>query len=323
MSRARTLVVRIGVALAATAILVYALDTDEILAALSRLSPMVAFVAAFMIFVGIALSAVRWDFLLRRLGVVLSRRSVLRMTFVGMLSSLGLPSAHGGDVVRGIMLYSTKRARFDLVVSSLLADRVYGVISIGVVALPGAAALFLQSGGTGAGWGLITVSVVALLLVPLLPWLFLAAVSVSDWMVLRIFRNRGARIAGSIRDTLAGLRGCFESRRTVAPSLLISIVVHVLAIVAALALGASMSIQISSLAYFAIVPAVWIMTMLPISIGGLGVREASFALLFAVFGAEPEEGMALGAAVSAAGILGILMGGAVLLVLPGDPKPAA
>ncbi len=303
--------------------LVYALDTGVILTALGRLNPLVAVGASFMIFVGIALSAVRWDFLLRRLKVVLPRRSVLRMTFVGMLSSLGLPSAHGGDVVRGVMLYSTKRASFDLVVSSLLADRVYGVISIGVIALPGAMVLFLQNGGTSAAWGLVGVSVVALLLIPLLPWVFVAAVSLTDWMVSRFYRGRGAGIASGIRDMLAGLLGCFQSRRTVAASLSLSILVHLLAILAALSLGASMSIQIPSLAYFAIVPAVWITTMLPISIGGVGVREASFALMFAVFGADPEEGIALGAAVSATGILGILMGGAVLLVLPGDPAPAA
>jgi hypothetical protein len=71
-----------------------------------------------------------------------------------------------------------------------------------------------------------------------------------------------------------------------------------------------------------IVPCVYLLEMLPLSAGGIGVRETAFSALFMSFGLPPEQGLALGLLVSA---MRYLLGGlgAFAFLIPVDPAPDA
>jgi hypothetical protein len=59
---------------------------------------------------------------------------------------------------------------------------------------------------------------------------------------------------------------------------------------------------------FALSPLVWFVTLLPISVGGLGVREAGFITIFALVGTSKEEAVLLSlgtyAGLTAIGVVG-------------------
>ena len=66
-------------------------------------------------------------------------------------------------------------------------------------------------------------------------------------------------------------------------------------------------IEISFSACVALVPLVWLITLLPVSIGGIGLREASFALLLGTVGIGTEESLLISLGTYAA----LLVSGAV------------
>ena len=78
-------------------------------------------------------------------------------------------------------------------------------------------------------------------------------------------------------------------------------------------IGLSIGIDLSLLAYFAIVPIVVVVTNLPISLGGIGLREGAAVALLMQFGVDQSLATA-----NAMGYLGVLLvtslpGGLVLL----------
>jgi uncharacterized membrane protein YbhN (UPF0104 family) len=71
----------------------------------------------------------------------------------------------------------------------------------------------------------------------------------------------------------------------------LSILVHVLAVVIAWCVVQSITAPVVFGQIFQLVPPVMLITMLPISIAGWGVREASMALAFGYAGLLPNEGV--------------------------------
>ena len=59
-------------------------------------------------------------------------------------------------------------------------------------------------------------------------------------------------------------------------------------------MGKGIGIHVSPVFYFAILPIVNIMTMIPITFSGIGIREGAFVYFFGLKGIEPEPALALG-----------------------------
>jgi hypothetical protein len=75
----------------------------------------------------------------------------------------------------------------------------------------------------------------------------------------------------------------------------LSLVTHVVAILAIFALGRAVGDQIGLKTYATLLPLVWMLSMLPIAIGGLGVREAGFVALFSSAGMPEATATAVAA----------------------------
>jgi hypothetical protein len=55
----------------------------------------------------------------------------------------------------------------------------------------------------------------------------------------------------------------------------------------------SISLQISFFAFVITIPLVWIVTMAPVSAGGMGVKEGMFVLLFSNLGVSPAHALVI------------------------------
>jgi hypothetical protein len=54
-----------------------------------------------------------------------------------------------------------------------------------------------------------------------------------------------------------------------------------------------LNLEASFFAFLTLVPIVWIFTMVPISLGGIGIREVSFAFLLSIIGIAREESLVI------------------------------
>jgi hypothetical protein len=78
--------------------------------------------------------------------------------------------------------------------------------------------------------------------------------------------------------------------------------------------GVTLGLPVPVSTIFALAPLVWFVTLLPLSVGGLGVRDAGFAAVFAWAGVPLEHSVSLSLG-TYAGLVAIGVAGAIWLLL--------
>ena len=102
----------------------------------------------------------------------------------------------------------------------------------------------------------------------------------------------------------------------------LAISVQILMIVTNIAAARAMGLSISGLALFTAIPITAIITALPVSINGLGVREVAYAGLLSYFGIAPEEAVALSLVMTATIVGWSLIGGLLYVSVSGSGHQA-
>jgi glycosyltransferase 2 family protein len=233
----------------------------------------------------------RWGVLLGPQGINLGHRRLLSSYLVATFFNNFLPSNIGGDVIRIRDTAGPAQSR-TLAATVVLIDRAIGLMGLVLVAAVGATA------AAGAG-GARTV--------PVLPsWLwagFLLATLVSAPAVLApagvgrllqpltVFHPEwvGGRIT-RITDALARFR---ERPMSLVNAFAGAVLVQALLVVFYTAVARSLNIPISIWHVAVIVPVSFVVQMVPVSVNGFGVREATFSFYFSRLGLPLESAMAL------------------------------
>lgn len=273
-----------GGSAAILALLFWFLPEGDILAGIARIPPL-QFVAVFLLFLlGHGVSAAKWWNLLSR-GFPLPL--AVRAHFAGLAANLCLPGVAGGDAVRAGLAW---RAMGDgsQVAAGSAADRLIDLVALAMLCLGGAAALTARD-DTVAG-------------LPILPAVFLMAVCFGAVFlfapVASMLCQRFPKLPA--RATLLKLAGAFGTlaRRPLllAGTLLISLAVQGAFLSLAFWLALSVGVTVPWLAWAFAWSLAKIIAVLPVSLGGLGVREASLAALLAPLGADPAQVVAAGLA---------------------------
>ena len=304
----RRWLLRAGISGAILAGLFWLLPEGAIVDGIARVPPafFAAVFAAFLL--GHVAAAAKWWLLIGR-GIRF--RLALRAHFAGLAANLGLPGVAGGDAVRAAIAWGAAGDRARLAAGSV-ADRLIDMLALACLAIGGVLA---AGGASASGLALGSLCIVA------------AAIVLAVWIVPgalpRLWRLF-PRLPG--RDFV--LRACDAAaalgRR---PGLLLAVLAASLAIQAAFIL---LALQLARATGVDVAPAAWIfawalaklIAVLPVSLGGLGVREAAMAGLLAPFGAGAAEVVAAGLAWQAVLFLGGGVGGVVMALSGAFIRPA-
>jgi uncharacterized membrane protein YbhN (UPF0104 family) len=103
------------------------------------------------------------------------------------------------------------------------------------------------------------------------------------------------------------------SKLAISVVFLLSMATQVFRVLVAYTASLSVGVSPPFFLFVLFIPVVFAVKMLPVSIGGVGAREATFAVLFGWVGMAGEEGVLVGLMISALTILYALVGGAVYL----------
>ncbi len=233
------------------------------------------------------LALFRWAMLLKGAKIHLSLKRVIISFSGGVFFNALLPSSIGGDVVRSIDLAThTKRPRE--VVATVLLDRLSGYIGLVIIAL--LSLLF--------GWKLIhhksvllSIAIITGVLIAVLLVLF------NGFLYSKINQLLQSPRAGKIRETIKNLHQEIHifrhHKKIIANNLLLSVLIQVIGpltfYITALALG----IKINIIYFFIYLPIIGAITLLPISIGGLGLRENITRIFFVQAGVVDNAAVAM------------------------------
>ncbi|MDQ4421048.1 lysylphosphatidylglycerol synthase transmembrane domain-containing protein [Sphingobium sp. DEHP117] len=320
-SRKRYLVwaVQIAVSAVLLAFIFHFVPLAQVWGAAKRLSPQL-WLAGFALFlIGHALTAAKWWMLI---GHEVRFARAFRAHLAGLGANLALPGVAGGDVVRAALVMGETKDKGRLAVGSLV-DRLIDTASLALVALVGAWFAFNTDGRTT---GLVVGGIVVVVAIKL-TLLRLLSARIAAFAAWLSTKGKAGRILGKIIAASAEmgrqpglLLGCF----------ILSLAVQCLFVLINIAFALALGVMIPAAAWFYAWAGAKIIAILPISLGGLGLREASMAALLQPFGVNTGAVIAIGliwqTVLYASGILGLLVQ-AGFAALPGkstsplDPKP--
>lgn len=249
------------------------------------------------------IGAIRLRLAARTQGLGVTVREAFSINLSAVFYGLFLP---GGSVtgwaVRLIRM-SRQKADVGAAVLALASDRLCATASlamIGLVADPllgsrAGAALLALLAAVAATTALLAVGLFGLLPFKIAP------------MLRRVWAARWMRSPAPTLDRLNG------GTRVVAltSAMVLSLCMHIIGVAIWFVLARALGIDLNVLVIAWVRSAAMVVALLPVSIGGLGLREGAAIYLLSFFGVTPADALSLSLAVFAATVLGVgLVGGA-------------
>jgi uncharacterized membrane protein YbhN (UPF0104 family) len=297
--------IRIGGSVTLLGLLFLFLPLDELWSTLRRV-PGPVWIGAVAVYMALHLiGVVKWRMLVNAAGAGLPALHAVRCYYIGLFSNTFLPSVVGGDVVRAGVAMRRVRSKEGLVLGSAV-DRVQDVLGLAGVAVIGALLLptALDERSRGVFWILAAVCAAGAAAVALLVWLL-----------------PGRRLPFRVRRRLVRIREAFRalSRRPgrMAGAFLLGMLLQTLQVLLNMWLGGLVGVHAPLQVWLFVWPLAKIAATLPLTQGGIGVREAALATLFAPFGIAAVNAVAVSLLFQVIIISGGFAGGTLAMLLPG------
>lgn len=226
----------------------------------------------------------------------------------GLFINQVLPSVVGGDALR-VVRWREYGVSTAAAVASVLGDRVFGVLGAALIALVSVAQL--SSLGVDYGWMPLAGVLVGSAVVACVGF-FKAAT--SEWFPRTLGRSdRMSRLAGEISRVDLGRTDFLNCTA-------LSIAGQMLAGIGALLIARSLRVEASALTIVTLTALIVLISMIPISLAGWGVREAGFLAVLVPLGVSAEQALLLGVLFGLQGLLASLIGGVSLLLQLSSPR---
>jgi len=297
------LLLKAAVGIGLLAFFFFRLDLDRFFQAFTSAHVSYALLALFAYFAGKTLTAVRWALLARPLGFPHPLKDFIAFYYIGMFFNLVGPSTLGGDAGKVFYLSRDKfpgseRSRAEAAaaaVVSILADRLVGMAGLVWISAGALLAFPEHSAVIPAG---VRYAVYAIALGPFIGWLVFG------------FGNRHLqKIAHPLGKKLHALGSAYWNRPLVlVQAAALSVAFHLIQIGCQILLGRALEFDIPWPYACVFFPLVDIITMLPVTISGIGFREGGLVYFLSKLGVAPEKAVANGvlwlAIVVAAGLAG-------------------
>lgn len=260
---------RIAVTLGLLAVVATHVDWSRMGHRLAHGHPLDFAAAVALVLSGLTVGAARWWRLLSQAGLHVPLRSLARVYTVATFSNTFLPTSVGGDVTRALML-ARRPPLLTRVATTILVDRLGGLVGL-----------------LGMAW---LSSILEPAAVPrgsrvFLAWVTAVVVVGGLGAVAIVFRGSAlgrllpSRLTKPARELRSVLRSYASNPLTVATLISSSLVYQALISLQLVMLALSIDVHLSFATAAVVLTLVTVVTLIPISIGGFGIREGSYVVL--------------------------------------------
>jgi len=296
---------RIIVSLLILTILFVTLPIVEIWHALRKVSLhiWILILAAFLM--GHIAGAVKWSLLVNSRDKILPLSLAFRYYFAGLFANLCLPSLVGGDVIRAGMAIRFNNDKESVILGGLL-DRVLDLTALGIIILVGTA---------------FSPVMLALKSRNILLILFLFILFCILFFAFLLFMPLFKSMPKFMHDAVIRIRyilDCLISKpQRIMTGFVIAILMQGGFVLLNMMLGSAIGIHLPVSVWFLAWPLAKLSAMIPVSMGGLGVREAALGALLVGFGVPFTSSVGLGLLWQTILIAGGVLGGIFYLLSGG------
>jgi uncharacterized protein (TIRG00374 family) len=285
------------------------IDVQEVWKAMHTLDRQSVIAISLMTLVSWCIAIMKWKVLLRPVPIV----ELARFHFLGMLYSQILPGQLAGEAVKAVRLaHGRNDLQLSTVTASVIVDRLTGLIALGMVSGVGllfSSAHVVELRRLGALICAFTIAFTLILFSARLPLLLRLASRVQAWSEARA--GLRGRIGREIHRLVDAWRELISDWSLTGKSIALGLAFQVIAIwtVKVIADGVGAELALADAAW--VLGIVSVAVLIPISLGGLGVRELSFVAILGVCGVPPVLALSIGIICSLITISGALIGLAV------------
>jgi uncharacterized membrane protein YbhN (UPF0104 family) len=262
-------------------------------------------IAVFIVFsVQSILNAKRWMDVMAFFGVNSQFLPLLRITFISLFVNQGLPSFIGGDALRVYWLNREQRLLKEAI-HSVLVDRIialFGLAAFMIVGAPGFVYLF---GLTPETKGVLLLSIVVL-------------VGILVFFCLPALFNRSSPIilVKNLVEVSSRTQSLLASAQTGKIVVVQALGIHGLSILAIYLLMLGFGLSLSFWELLIVIPPVILISVMPVSMAGWGVRESAMIAALGMLSVPVETALALSLTVGGVSFLNGLCGLPLLIFGP-------
>lgn len=251
---------------------------------LKILNPAFLLLALTLYLLGIAAEMLRWDILLRAQDIRISKGFLIQSLFIAYFYSNIFPTNVGGDVYRAYDLHENKDIPLDKNISVIVTERFIGMFS-------GTVYLVISFFGIYRYLNLITI-----LSLSILPFggllLFFIILKPKAFKIDRLFKKIRflTRFEPKYNSFLQHFVSYKNKLKYLIVSFMLSLAAQLLFYTGFYFAAVYINLDLPFFAFFFLIPVILLISNVPISIGGLGVRENSFVLLLKNFNVPENTG---------------------------------
>jgi glycosyltransferase 2 family protein len=279
------IVLRWLVALLLLALLFHFIRFSPLRAALSRVPPWLFLAVLLLYFLALTVAIAKWHMVVNAAGASLPFAASAQCFASGLFGDLFLPSVIGGDIAR-LAVGISRSPRPAAVVTGNVADRLLdagaqvSLVLAGFILLPGALPLPLQIPARR----ILMFSAAGVLL----------ALALLFFLHRPLLRGRSLRFRRVLAQVRHSLRSVSRRPLLLLRGFLLGLVIQSSYVLLTFFLSRSCGLELPLRLWFFAWPLAKFAALLPITQGGIGVRETAFVVLLVPFGAPAALVLATG-----------------------------
>jgi glycosyltransferase 2 family protein len=312
MSRNLKPLIKICLTLGLLALLLRSVDLSRVRANMARMDLLRVAMLLVVHWLTQAITAQRWRVFARSFGIEGSYTGFVRIQFAAMFFNLGLPSLVGGDMIKAYSASRRAGVSFRYGLASVLQDRAIGLAALLFYGSATAIAFPLAWNGVPLIWA-YGVSWVAGAILVLLVWK--GDVLYRQW-VRRDSHSPVQRVLHRFADFHESLAAMHLGRAGFLQVIALSLANSALVIWIVNSMCGAAGYPLKLLAISALVPLIDVLSTLPLSFNGVGIREWGYVHGLPLLGVPADAALAISLSLSALLILRNLSGALFVSAVP-------
>ncbi|HXD50953.1 MAG TPA: lysylphosphatidylglycerol synthase transmembrane domain-containing protein [Burkholderiales bacterium] len=290
---------KIAISLALITIVMHAFDVRGVIAHFAKVDTITLLLVIVIALSISLLHTLRWLAVVNANGSRLGFKAALQIVLIGHFFNQALPSSVGGDAMRIWCAYRAGLG-FSAAANTVIIDRALTLVSLLLLTAGGLPWLFEIVTDPAARWALSTVIFAGLAGFGILLALRRLPQMIAHWQLARALLE----VAGLARKTMSSIQFGL-------PVILLSIVSFIGFAIIVFYLAQAMQLEVSLRDCILLVPPVILVTVVPVSIAGWGVREGAMVVAFGFIGVPANAAFAVsvlfGLTLAAASLPGSLL----------------
>lgn len=254
--------------------------------------------------------SLRWNFLLKAQKIEISQGKSYSYILISFFFNNFLPSGLGMDMIRSA--YAGGREKFEKAFGASIIERILGMIGMMII---GIIAVF------SGKWQYIKLSILYSGLILLIIMIYYLFTSLKvQWLKQKLLSIKFLDLGKSAREFYRAVKTYKSKKKTILIGILYSILVQTVITFINYFIAKGLSITVPFFALLAYIPIITIISLIPLTINGLGLRETAYVFFFSSVNITEGQAMSLSLVFFITSVIASCAGAIAFLILPRQNK---